>query len=63
MGAGLHNQVTDCGCFNRPGNNTDAGAIGRELIEERVLAAATNDVELVDLVPGRALKVEDMQDL
>jgi len=47
QGNGLNNDVSKSGGFGWPGHNLHAGGIGRKLIEQGVLAATANYMELV----------------
>src|SRR4051812_3862548 len=46
--ARLHEQIAEDGGFLRPRENTPAGAVGGELVEQRVARASADDVDIVD---------------
>jgi len=51
-GAGLHQQVAQCGALRGPGDDRQAGRLRGELAQQRVLAAATDDVDDGHLASG-----------
>src|ERR1039458_5718946 len=54
---GLHQDVADGGGLAWPGDYAAAGAIGHELIEQRVARAAAHDVDDLDLAAGEGFQV------
>src|SRR5687767_14661818 len=55
---GLDANISQCGGFGWPRDRGNARGVGSELVEQPVLAAAANDVQLLDAVTGESLKFE-----
>ena len=55
----LHQNITDGGRFNRTSQHPSTGAVGRQLAQQCVLAAAPDNVDGVDLLTAKPLGIID----